>query len=215
VTLADFAIASRTTSEVQFAEFVDGEGYTTREFWCAEGWAWRTREAAQHPVYWRGSAQSGWEVREFDAWRPLRDDLPVMHVNWYEAKAWCRWAGRRLPTEAEWETACKQDLALDAPPTSHLDLRFAGCAGAVESAGPPRCQFLAGNVWEWTDTTFEPYAGFSIDPYAEFSEPWFGTHKVQRGGCFATRSRMLRPTLRNFLVPESRDRFSGFRSCPK
>jgi iron(II)-dependent oxidoreductase len=214
VRVKDFQIASLATSELEFAEFVNSGGYQTREWWCTEGWAWRVSEDAKHPVYWRGGATSGWEVREFEDWRPLRTDLPVMHVNWYEAQAWCRWAGRRLPTEAEWETACKQCMQRGANPASHMDLKFAGCAPVLEMPGPARCQFLGGNVWEWTDCSFEPFDGFDIDPYREYSEPWFGTHKVQRGGCFSTRSRMMRPTLRNFLVPESRDRFSGFRSCP-
>ncbi len=214
VVLDDFKVSCSATNELDFAEFVNAGGYGNRELWCEDGWAWRQGAAAEHPVYWRGNSASGWEVREFETWRPLRGDLPVMHVNWYEAQAWCRWAGRRLPTEAEWETACKQDLERGENPATHMDLQFAGTTPAVSLPGPARCKFMHGNVWEWTDTTFEPFEDFSMDPYQEYSEPWFGTHKVQRGGCFTTRSRMMRTTLRNFLVPQSRDRFSGFRSCP-
>ena len=207
VELEDFAIATRTVSEAEFAAFVDDGGYTRPELWDAAGWRWREAAGATSPVYWRRAAGEGWEVREFDRWRPLASDLPVVHVNWHEARAWCRWAGRRLPTEAEWEVVATEDRG-----PHNLDLESGGCASLASDPGAG-CAWLHGNVWEWCETTFEPYAGFSADPYQAYSEPWFGTRKVLRGGSWATRSRMLRPSLRNFFTPDRRDVLAGFRTC--
>ena len=122
-------------------------------------------------------------VRRFDRWIPIRDDEPVRHVSWRDATAYCAWAGRRLPTEAEWE--------------------FAALAG-LENAG---------HVWEWTSSTFLPYPGFVRDPYKEYSEPWFGTHKVLRGSSFATPPGVAHPRFRNFYTPERADMFVGLRTC--
>jgi EgtB-related family protein len=110
----------------------------------------------------------------------------AMHVSWYEADAWCRWAGRRLPTELEWEAA----------------------AHAGASRG-----FRFGSVWEWMASSFRPYAGFVPGPDRSYSMPSFGTHKVLRGASFATRERMRNPKFRRFLLPQRDDVFSGFRSC--
>jgi len=110
----------------------------------------------------------------------------VTHVCWYEADAWCRWAGRRLPTEVEWE--------------------HAALAGASRG-------LRWGQVWEWTASTFRPYPGFSADPYRDYSQPWFGSHKVLRGASMATHARMRDARYRNFYLPERDDVFSGFRSC--
>jgi gamma-glutamyl hercynylcysteine S-oxide synthase len=158
---------------------------------------------------------------------PGRPDRPVLHVNWYEAAAYCRWAGRRLPTEAEWEAAAtggpggpKRRFPWgDEPPgpgLANLDARATGCVDVAAAPGadaPSGCRQMIGNVWEWTADDFLPYPGFAADPYKEYSAPWFGTHKALRGGCWATRSRLLRTTWRNFFRPERRDVFAGFRTC--
>ena len=160
VHVAPFRISASPVSNAQFLAFVEAGGAV--------------------PRYWK-KQDGGWLQRRFDRWLPLAPDEPVRHVSWNEAQAYCAWAKRRLPTEAEWE-----------------------CASA---------KLAYGRVWEWTESAFQPYPGFVIDPYKEYSEPWFGTHKVLRGGSFATPERLMRPTFRNFYTPERGDVFCGFRTC--
>ena len=220
-----FAISRAAVTNGQFAQFVDDAGYHRQEFWSDEGWTWRKRVAASSPVYWIGDGNK-WLLRHYDQTVPLPSDLPVIHVNWYEADAYCRWAGRRLPTEAEWEMAAtgldrKRSYPWgDEAPSSeraHLDAEMNGCipAGALPDGDSPfGCRQMIGNVWEWTATDFLPYPGFTVDPYKEYSEPWFGSErKVLRGGCWATRSRLIRNTYRNYFTKDRRDIFAGFRTC--
>jgi iron(II)-dependent oxidoreductase len=122
-------------------------------------------------------------VRRFDRWVPIPDDEPVRHVSWHDANAYCAFAGRRLPTEAEWECAALAGLE------------------------------NVGHVWEWTSSPFLPYPGFLRDPYQEYSEPWFATHKVLRGGSFATPPGVSHARFRNFYTPDRADIFAGFRTC--
>jgi iron(II)-dependent oxidoreductase len=221
-----FALARAPVTEVEYAAFVDDGGYRRRELWCPAGAAWREQAGAETPVYWRRDG-GGWLQRRFDAWRPLRPHAPMLHVNWFEADAYCRWAGRRLPTEAEWERAACGAVAAAArkprwpwgghAPTdrAHLDGTSLDCAdvGALAAGDTPDgVRQLAGNVWEWTASPFAPYPDFCADAYREYSEPWFHTRFVLRGGCFATRSRMVWNTLRNFFTPDRRDVFAGFRT---
>lgn len=235
VEIAPFRIARAPVTGAEFLAFVEDGGYRRRDLWSAEGWRWRETVAAEHPVYWRRAA-GGWQCRVFDAWRPLPAHEPVVHVCWYEADAWCRWAGRRLPSEAEWEAAAGgepsddgRSLAPrkrrypwgDAPPVpehANLDGRCVGCVDvAAHAAGDSAfgCRQMLGNVWEWTASPFVPYPGFAPDLYAEYSQPWFGTRRVLRGGCWATRGRMLTVAYRNFFTPDRRDIFAGFRTCAR
>jgi iron(II)-dependent oxidoreductase len=158
VDVKPFRMARSPVSNGQFLEYVESGGKAPR-YWKKEG--------------------GRWLERRFDRWAPPVPDEPVLHVDWNEAQAYCAWAKRRLPTEAERELA------------------------KLEPAG----------VWEWTSSPFGPYPGFVVDPYKEYSEPWFGNHMVLRGGSFAAPGRLLRNTFRNFYMPHRGDVFAGFRTC--
>jgi iron(II)-dependent oxidoreductase len=234
VELNAFRIARAPVTNREYAAFVEARGYRAREFWSAAGWAWRERERAERPVYWQPKSGGVWTWRRYDRTEALQPNAPVVFVNWYEAEAWCRWAKRRLPTEAEWEAAAigepnangsrlsgvkRQWPWSDATPRRHhanLDFAFDGPA---DVAACPRgdsafgCRQMVGNVWEWTGSDFTPFPGFSPDPYSDYSQPWFGARKVLRGGAWATSARLARPTFRNFFPPDRNDVFAGFRTC--
>ena len=228
--VAPVRMARAPVTNREFASFVEDGGYDRRELWGADGWRWRNDSEAQHPVYWRRGNNANWQLRRFERWLDLPLDEPVIHVNWYEASAWCRWADRRLPTEAEWEFAAtmregpnglvkaKYPWGDEIASSAHANLD--GYAlGPVDVAAFETgdsfwgCRQMLGNVWEWTADTFGPFSGFSPDDYKEYSGPLFGDTKVLRGGAWTTRSRMARPTYRNFFGPERRDVFAGFRTC--
>jgi iron(II)-dependent oxidoreductase len=183
VHLAPFAIARCAVTNEEFAAFVNDRGYQRREWWSECGWKWRERDRAEHPVYWIPQAGK-WAYRLYDQVLPLPDTEPLMHVNWYEAEAYCRWAGRRLPSQAEWELAASGMEKEQYPwgeeqPTArgaHLDACSLGTVSARDRASGDSgngCRQMIGNVWEWTATDFLPYPGFAVDPYKEYSQPWF------------------------------------------
>ena len=180
-----FEIDAQAVTWAQYTEFVEDGGYDEEHWWTPEGWAWVQRTGRRCPRHVE-QMRHGVLAQRFGKLSRVPLTQPVTHVCWYEADAWCRWAGRRLPTEVEWEHA----------------------ALVGESRG-----FHWGQVWEWTASTFRPYPGFSTDPYRDYSEPWFGTHKVLRGASGATRPRLREARFRNFHLPERDDIFNGFRSC--
>ena len=196
VLVPEFEIDAQPVTWSQYVEFVDDDGYDREELWSAEGWQWLQALSASEGHYEGrrapryvdqiGVASGAVMQTRFGTARRMLGSQPAMHMTWYEADAWCRWAGRRLPFEVEWEVA------------AHT---------AVKRG------FLWGNVWEWTGTTFRGFDGFKPDPYLDYSQPWFGNHKVLRGASFATRARMKSPKYRNFYLPERDDMFCGFRSC--
>lgn len=219
-----FAISRTTVSQAEFAAFVDDGGYTREELWSSEGWKWLIETDARLPIYWK-KVDGEWQRRHFDRWLPLDLNAAAIHVNWYEASAYCKWAGRRLPTEVEWELAAtgwedKRHYPWGEDPpsieTANLDWRAMGTidvAGCKAGESPFGCRQMLGNVWEWTNTTFNPFPGFTVDPYKEYSQTSFGCCKVLRGGCYATRSRLLRNTWRNYYQCHRRDVLAGFRTC--
>lgn len=185
VALPEFEIDSQAVTWAQYADFVEDGGYDDERWWSAAGWHWVQREGRRVPRY-VDQMRLGVLQHRCGTLVHLPMQQPVVHVSGYEAEAWCRWAGRRLPTEVEWEAA------------AHL--------GASRG-------FRWGEVWEWTASPFRPYPGFSPDPYRDYSQPWFGTHQVLRGASLATSGRLRNPKFRNFYRPARDDAFCGFRSC--
>lgn len=224
VEVGPFSIARAATTQAEFAAFVEAGGYADARLW-ADGGAWVRTTGAGHPIYWR-RGPGGWQRRHFDTWLDLEPDLPVSHVSWWEADAYCQWAGRRLPTEPEWEYAAAGAARPkpvypwgDAEPgvaQAATDWRSAGPVPVSDCAAgdsPLGCRQMIGNVWEWTASDFAAYPNFERDAYWENSEQFFGSRKVLRGGGWATRARFLRSTMRNYFTPDRRDVLAGFRTC--
>jgi gamma-glutamyl hercynylcysteine S-oxide synthase len=226
VRLAAFDIDETPVTNEAYAEFMEAGGYLDPGWWSKAGQAWLAESAAQAPKYWH--RESGvWWTRSMDGDAPTDPSHPVVHVCYYEAEAFARWAGKRLPTEAEWEAAATWDPATgasrlfpwgDTPPTPALanvdQLTFGtAAAGAYPlNKSPIGCLGMIGDVWEWTASDFAPYPGYESFPYREYSEVFFGPdYKVLRGGSWATRAIATRSTFRNWDLPIRRQIFSGFR----
>ena len=171
VTVAPFSISSRVVSVAEFAEFQLSDMYHDRRLWSAAGWAWHQRNLAAQGQNTLADATL---------------EMAAMHLNQYQAEAYCAAVNRRLPSEAEWEFAAAHSAAF---------------------------RDSAGHVWEWTASPFAPYPGFAADAYKEYSEPWFHNHQVLKGGSFVTHPRLKYPQYRNFYLPERNDMFAGFRTC--
>lgn len=201
VRLGPFELESTPVTNARWLGFVREGGYFRRELWTAEGWSWREMKGIERPYYWSESDE-GIQLRALGGNVPLPLHHPVDGVSAYEADAFARWSGARLPTESEWEHAAR---------TIHTGTPCFGLsAGSTRPAG--RSADLLGNVWEWTSSTFLPYPGFRPDPYERYSLPWFdGRHRVLRGGSFATQALNLRPSFRNWYEPHWRAMFAGVR----
>jgi iron(II)-dependent oxidoreductase len=224
VEVGPFAIATTTVTQAEYRAFVEAGGYRERRWWSEAGWRWRLESGLAQPRYWQPDG-TGWRVRRFDRVEPLDDNAAMVHVNAYESEAYAAFRGARLPTEAEWEFAARAglDTACDRYPwgfapagadTLATDYRYdrpvdAAALACSDSASGLRQ--LIGNVWEWTASAFLPYPGFTAGPYREYSQPWFGDHRVLRGGSFATRSRLVHNRWRNFYTPDRNDVFAGIR----
>lgn len=183
VEVDEYLIDRCPVTNQEFLQFVTAGGYESPKWWSAEGWRWRERHQVQHPLYWRRQDTGNWVEIGKEAVSPLALERPVMSVSWYEADAYARCSGKRLPTEAEWEKAAMSGVLA-----------------------------MTGWVWEWTSTWFHPYPGFTAHPYQGYSVPYFDNqHRVLRGGSWATRPHVRRHTFRNWYHPWVREIFSGFR----
>lgn len=226
--LAAFWLDTAPVTCGAFLAFMEDGGYGDPRWWAAEGYDQIQRHTITAPLFWQRDGGQ-WLRRRFGVLEPVPDDEPVLHVSWYEADAYARWAGRRLPTEAEWEKAARHDPAADrsrrfpwgdADPTpvhanlGQRHLRPATAGSYPDGASPLGVRQLMGDVWEWTASDFLPYPGFAAFPYREYSEVFFGSeHKVLRGGSFAVGTVACRGTFRNWDLPVRRQIFAGFRTA--
>lgn len=184
VDLAPYRIDAAAVSWARYLPFVEAGGYRNLRYWSEAGRTWLAQSQARQPRFLRQTA-GRWSQWLDGTWIGLDPALPACHLTYHEAQAWCNWAGRRLPSEAQWERA------------------------AFEAAAA----FRWGDVWEWTASPFRPYPGFSPHPYRDYSMPWFDGRPVLRGASFATQPRMRHPRYRNYFTADRNDIFSGFRSC--
>ncbi|MEP6507147.1 MAG: ergothioneine biosynthesis protein EgtB [Gemmatimonadales bacterium] len=228
VQLDAFAIDRAPVANGDYLEFMNEGGYSDLRHWSEAGRAWLAESNAVSPKYWEHTS-NGWTSRSMDLAGPVDPLRPVCHVTFHEAEAYARWAGKRLPTEAEWEVAASWDGASACaraypwgesitPKDANVDqLRFdTAPIGAYEhNVSPFGCYGMIGDVWEWTSSDFSAHPGFTTFPYSEYSEVFFGSdYKVLRGGSWATRPGAIRNTFRNWDYPIRRQIFSGFR-CAK
>lgn len=216
--VAAFRIGRTPITNATFLTFVEGGGYERREWWSREAWAWKEEYDIERPAGWTADGRE----QRMGRLEPLHPDRPVAHVSWFEADAFARAHGARLPTEFEWEKAATWDQQRDAPATAeqlaaaagNLDWRAFGtvAVGSAGGASPSGCLGLLGDGWEWTSSRFDGYPGFVAEPYREYSEVFFGgDYRVLRGGSWATRARVATPTFRNWDHPQRRQIFAGFR----
>ncbi|QKW22863.1 ergothioneine biosynthesis protein EgtB [Kitasatospora sp. NA04385] len=228
VDLPAFWLDTTPVSNGAYQRFLADGGYDDPRWWTPEGWAHRMSAGLSAPLFWQRDGGQ-WLRRRFGRLEPVPEDEPVLHVSWYEADAYARWAGRRLPTEAEWEKAARHDPASGrsrrfpwgdaAPGPEHANLgqrhlRPAPVGAYPEGESPCGARQLIGDVWEWTSSDFTGYPGFTAWPYPEYSEVFFGPeYKVLRGGSFAVAPVACRGTFRNWDYPVRRQIFAGFRTA--
>jgi iron(II)-dependent oxidoreductase len=228
VTVPSFYLDAVPVTNAAYQEFIADGGYRNQRWWSPAGWAHRQRAHLETPLFWRRDG-AGWVRDRFGGTEPVPPAEPVLHVSFYEAEAYAQWAGRRLPTEAEWEKAARFDPASgrsrrfpwgDQEPTADLanlgqrHLQPAPAGSYPAGAAPCGARQLIGDVWEWTSSDFLPYPNFSAWPYREYSEVFFGPeYKVLRGGSFAVGPVACRGTFRNWDYPIRRQIFAGFRTA--
>ncbi|MFI5046371.1 MAG: ergothioneine biosynthesis protein EgtB [Acidimicrobiia bacterium] len=215
VMLAPYRIDTTPVTNLAYGEFVRAGGYDDARLWTPAGWAWRQEAGLVTPEFWARDGGGGWVRSRFGTTEAVPPDEPVQHVCWFEADAYARWAGARLPTEAEWERAARgadpsrANLWPDAGTPHRWAPAPVGTRGGASDAG---ALGMFGDVWEWTASDFGAYRGFASFPYREYSEVFFGPdYKVLRGGSWATHPSAMRTTFRNWDFPIRRQIFSGFR----
>jgi iron(II)-dependent oxidoreductase len=223
VHVPSYFIDAAPVTNAEYQAFIDAGGYDDERWWTVEGWKHRQEAGLTAPMHWTGDGT----YTRFGVTEPVRPDEPVVHVCFHEAQAYARWAGKRLPTEAEWEKAARFDPATGhsrrnpwgdddwTPERANLGQRHLSPApvGAYpRGASPLGVHQLIGDVWEWCDTGFHGYPGFTAFPYREYSEVFFRPgYKILRGGSFGTDVAACRGTFRNWDYPIRRQIFSGFR----
>jgi gamma-glutamyl hercynylcysteine S-oxide synthase len=213
-TVAEFAIDATPVSNGAYLGFMTDGGYDREELWTSAGWAWRTEAGLVAPEFWAREAGGEWSRRRFGRVEPVPLDEPVQHVCWYEADAYARWAGARLPTETEWEVAASGTRVDGANLWQDGGQRFGPSPDDARSGSSSAwgARQMLGDVWEWTATDFHGYPGFRAFPYREYSEVFFGPeYKVLRGGSWATHPAAVRTSFRNWDYPIRRQIFAGFR----
>jgi len=225
VYLNDYKIDAYPITNQQFMEFIKDGGYENYKYWLSDGWEKVKANKWKAPMYWE-KIDGEWNVRDFLGIRKINPNQPVCHVSFYEADAYCKWAGKRLPTEAEWEKAAcwneeKQEKTTfpwgNELPTEDkcnlLESYFWGCSeigSFPNGASHLGCQHMIGDVWEWTASEFTGYPGFKTG-FDEYNDKWFTNQKVLRGGSFGTPKMSIRSSYRNFFRLDERWLFSGFR----
>jgi iron(II)-dependent oxidoreductase len=226
VDLGPYWIDTALVTNAAYQEFMDDGGYQARRWWTRDGWEWKEKRGAVSPAFWTREG-TGWSRRRFGRQEMVPPDEPVQHVCFHEARAYAAWAGKRLPSEPEWEKAARFDPVSGRtrrypwgdtePGPGHANLGQRRLAPSPagrhpDGASPLGVQQLVGDVWEWTSTTFTGYPGFRAFPYEEYSEVFFDDgYKVLRGGSWATHPTAARATFRNWDHPIRRQIFSGFR----
>ncbi|MEO8936835.1 MAG: ergothioneine biosynthesis protein EgtB [Burkholderiaceae bacterium] len=210
VWLAPFAIASRIVTCGEYLHFIDGGGYERPELWLSDGWDARMRDGWDAPLYWERDADGAWLVFTLNGLRPLRPAEPLAHVSYYEADAYARWAGARLPTEAEWECVAETVDGV-APQGGHLYDGVHVHPRAIDEASVGST--LHGDVWQWTQSAYLPYPGFETAPGAvgEYNGKFMINQMVLRGGSCVTPVGHMRSSYRNFFPAQTRWQFSGIR----
>jgi ergothioneine biosynthesis protein EgtB len=207
VTLHPHALADRLVTNAEWMNFIDDGGYRRPELWMADGWAWLSEEAVEAPLYW-SREERGWQSFGLDGQTPLVAAEPVRHISWYEADAFARWAGGRLPREEEWEAAA---AGLD--PGSGNQLDAAGPVRPRPAAPGPGLRQMFGDVWEWTMSAYSPYPGYrpAAGAVGEYNGKFMVGQFVLKGGSCATPRGHVRASYRNFFYPHQRWMFAGLR----
>ena len=220
----DFRIAHRLITNEEYCQFIDAGGYQDSQYWLADGWAWVQQNKITAPLYWQLESEGGnhkkdqapqrYEFR-LTGYGQLHPQQPVTHVSFYEADAYARWAGKRLPTEYEWEVASKKRKVSGTfvDTKSFHPLQLASSNNTSIDHSKNDIKQLFGDCWQWTQSSYAPYPGFKTPAGAvgEYNGKFMCNQMVLRGGSCVTPKDHLRTTYRNFFYPQDRWQFTGIR----